>query len=176
MKIRVSNIRISSRFKNFFDFCFSVLLLRYFVIAPYILSELSEAKHVGAVLIDLKKAFDTVDHQILLKKLFCYGFRDMSFGWFQSYLSNLMQCTLFNEVTSDLTREHPFGVPQDSVLGPLLFLIYINDVEQTIDSDPTFLILYADDKILIQSSKDPNLLTNNLNIQLTRIIEWFIKK
>ena len=80
LKIRVSNIRISSRFKNFFDFCFSVLLLRYFVIAPYILSELSEGKHVGAVLIDLKKAFDTVDHQI--KKLFCYGFRDMSFGWF----------------------------------------------------------------------------------------------
>ena len=122
-------------------------------VSDYILSELSEGKHVCAVLIDLKKAFDTVDHQILLKILFCYGFRDMSFGWFQSYLSNLMQCTLFNEVTSDLTREHPFGVPQDSVLGPLLFLIYINDVEQTIDSDPTFLILYADDKILIQSSK-----------------------
>ena len=97
----------------------------------------------------------------------------MSFGWFQSYLSNRMQCTLFNELTSDLTREHPFEVPQGSVLGPLLFLIYINDIEQTIDSDPTFLHLYADDTIL--SSKDQNLLTNNLNIQLTRISEWFIK-
>ena len=49
-------------------------------VSDYILSELSEVKHVGAVLIDLKKAFDAVDHQILLKKLFCYGFRDMSFG------------------------------------------------------------------------------------------------
>ena len=78
--------------------------------SDYILSELSEGKHVCTVLIDLKKAFDTVDHQILLKILFCYGFRDMSFRWFQSYLSNRMQCTLFNGVTSDLTREHPFGV------------------------------------------------------------------
>ena len=87
-----------------------------------------------------------------------------------------MQCTLFNRVTSDLTCEHPFDAPQGSVLGPLLFLININDIEQTIDSDPTFLHLYADDTILIQSSKDLNLLTNNLNIQLTRISEWFIKK
>lgn len=57
-------------------------------VSDFILTELSKGKHVGAVLIDFKKAFDTVDHNILLKKLFCYGFRDVSLDWVQSYLSN----------------------------------------------------------------------------------------
>ena len=57
-------------------------------VSDFILKELGVGKYVGAVLVDLKKAFDTVDHKILLKKLFCYGFRDVSLDWFESYLSD----------------------------------------------------------------------------------------
>jgi len=64
-------------------------------VTDFILNELHKGKHVGAVLIDFKKAFDTVDHTILLKKLFCMGFRDSAFDWIQSYLSDRTQFLIF---------------------------------------------------------------------------------
>ena len=88
-------------------------------VSDFILDELSKGRIVGAVLIDFKKAFDTVDHTILLKKLFCYGFRDASFEWISSYLSDRSQCSLVNGQISDTCSEEAYGVPQGSVLGPL---------------------------------------------------------
>ena len=141
-------------------------------VSDYILEQLGKKKYVGAVLVDLKKAFDTVDHRILLKKLFCHGFRDCSFDWFESYLSDRVQCTMLENTQSSFTTESPYGVPQGSVLGPLLFLIYINDIGSSIQSD-TFYHLYADDTIIIKSADSPEDLTASLENQLVDLGHWF---
>jgi len=127
---------------------------------------------VGAVLVDLKMAFDTVDHKILLKKLFCCGIRDTSFAWFQSYLSDRVQCTVLGDVCSTMTLEGAYGVPQGSVLGPLLFLLYINDIGQSM-RPTTFHHLYADDTIIAISSDSPTMLKKELSEQLSEVGNWF---
>ena len=86
---------------------------------------------VGAVLIDLKKAFDTVDHKILLKKLWCYGFQNQSFDWFESYLTDRQQLTLVNNIMSDLLHEDVYGVPQGSVLGHFSFFYILMTLNQS---------------------------------------------
>lgn len=139
-------------------------------VSDYILNEMGKGKYVGAVLIDFKKAFDTVDHKILLKKLYCYGFRDGSFDWLESYLSNRHQVTLVNNTMSDVISEESYGVPQGSVLGPLLFLVYINDLESAIHN--SYFHLYADDTIIIQSCNSPIELKSALEIELNNVKQW----
>ena len=123
-----------------------------------------------AIFIDLKKAFDTCDPNILLKKLEYYGFRGMSNKWFENYLKGRYQYTCVNGAQSKL-KEISCGVPQGSILGPILFLLLINDLPNA--SKILFTLLYADDTTLQNSSPNLNELILQTNEELEKISDWF---
>ena len=102
----------------------------------------------GMILIDLQKAFDTIDHSILLGKLALLGFSKEAIEWFSSYLSNRSFSVSIEKSISD-PGELKCGVPQGSILGPLLFLLYVNDMSQAVKCE---LFLYADDSCLFFST------------------------
>ena len=107
------------------------------------ITSLDQGKYVFGVYIDLKTAFDTVCHKILLTKLEHYGIRGMALNWFSSYLSNRSQFFHINNVSSSITSTCDYGVPQGSVLGSLLFLLFINDIHEAIEC--SMIKLFADD-------------------------------
>ena len=102
------------------------------------------------VFIDLQKAFDTVNHKILLDKLQYYGIRGTSLSWFKTFLENRRQVVTISG-TSSTERFITHGVPQGSVLGPLLFLLYINDLNESISHSTTY--HFADDTSLLLVDK-----------------------
>ena len=121
---------------------------------------MDNGKLTGVVFIDIRKAFDSIDHDILLKKLAYYGVLHMEHTWFQSYLaSRKQQC----QVNGFLSKKGEIicGVPQGSILGPLLFLVYINDLPNCLKK--TTPCLYADDTQIYASSYDPVDLVNVMN-------------
>jgi len=134
-----------------------------------ILNNMDKGLVTGAVFLDLRKAFDTVCHEILLQKLRFNGIQGMALTWFHSYLSNRTQTTVINGVNSNLL-ELSVGVPQGSVLGPLLFILYINDLPEQISHG--HIVLYADDTALFFAAKSVSDVNRALNADLQNISEW----
>ena len=122
-----------------------------------------------AIYLDLKKAFDTVDHNILLAKLEKYGIRGMTGDWFTSYLRNRKQfCTMNGHKSS--AKMVTCGIPQGSCLGPLLFIIYLNDFETCLELSKAS--MYADDTHVTITSNNLENLLENAQRELLNISEW----
>jgi Reverse transcriptase (RNA-dependent DNA polymerase) len=139
----------------------------------HFLNKVTEAKNQNkftiAIFCDLRKAFDTVNHKILLKKLHKIGVRGIELKWFESYLSNRKQFVHINGKNSALINIL-LGVPQGSILGPLLFLIYINDLPLCNNLNNS---LFADDTMLLDSHHSLPTLVENINKQFQRVISYF---
>lgn len=130
--------------------------------------EVDSGKYCGMVMLDLQKAFDTVNHSILINKLKALGFDKPTVSWMRSYLEGREQVV---EVSGTLSSPLPVscGVPQGSILGPLLFLIYVNDMVSACECN---LFLFADDSALLVSGRDIVQVENTLSSELSRICAW----
>jgi hypothetical protein len=130
---------------------------------------LNNKKHMLIIFCDLKKAFDTCDVDVLLGKLEGLGVKGLELAWFKSYLSNRMQFVTIDGHDSVLLQILT-GVPQGSILGPLLFLIYINDLPECSD----FLSkLFADDTALILCDDDLERLVRKANVEFQKVCMYF---
>ena len=133
------------------------------------LNGIDAGKYAGVVFVDLKKAFDTVDHGILLQKLAHYGVQGHELEWFKSYLSKRTQFTRVNGCDSRV-QSISLGVPQGSCLGPLLFSIYINDLPMVIDNAKVY--MYADDTCISFQADSVAKLNEGLNKDLEALDSW----
>ena len=124
---------------------------------------------IQVIFIDLKKAFDTVDHDILIAKLCHHGVAGKELDWFKSDMSDRKRCCKVNGHVSKL-QDIKCGVPQGSCLGPLLFLIYVNDLPFALDR--TKATMYADDTRISYFSRSATDLTQVINTDLDNIRLW----
>ena len=134
-----------------------------------LLTGINKNEKILAVFIDLKKAFDTVDHDLILRKLERYGIDGRELSWFNSYLSNRSQYTNVNGCES-VKCSIITGVPQGSLLGVLLFQILINDLHRAIRYSSS--ILYADDTTIYLSGTNLRCVKAKLQYDISQLYEW----
>ncbi len=132
-------------------------------------NNLNPKQHTMSIFCDLSKAFDVISPNILLKKLSYYGIRGMANQWFASYLSNRKQYVKIGNYSSD-TEYINCGVPQGSILGPLLYLIYVNDISKATDAS---VLSFADDTSMFISDANLHTLYAKANVAMGNLYDWF---
>ena len=138
-------------------------------IVDHILKEMDQGNYTGVLFLDFKKAFDMVNHTILLSKLKVYKLDDLSLNWFRSYLSERSQKVIINNYESS-AQNIRYGIPQGIILGPLLFLLYINDLPLYVDHSMSD--LYADDTTIHFSSNSISDINIKLNEDMEKVQGW----
>ena len=126
-------------------------------------------KYLAGIFLDLSKAFDTLNHEILLSKLEAYGITGSAHQWITNYFCNRIQFVQIGNSKSDSLRQI-CGVPQGSILGPLFFILYINDLPACCNA--LEFILFADDTSIFFEHNDLDVLTSHLNVQLNNVSTW----
>ena len=134
-------------------------------------NQTGQKRHTAAIFIDLRKAFDTVDHSLLLEKMNVIGFTQQAKNWFRSYLENREQYVELQGKSSS-KEQVSCGVPQGSILGPTLFLIYINDISAALKNSST--VLYADDTVFHVSHKCPETLEKIMQEEFSELNDWLV--
>ena len=140
-------------------------------LSDFIRKQQDKGHFTGMVILDLQKAFDTVNHKILLDKQQAMGVGQIAVQWFKSYLSGREKLVSIADKCSDF-RTVSCGVPQGSILGPLLFLIYVNDMKAAVKCK---LLLYADDSALLVSGKDVSEVERTLSMELGAVSDGCVK-
>ena len=138
-------------------------------LTEYVYKSLNDKRHCLGIFIDLRRAFDTVNHGILLNKLELYGVRGIALSWFTSYLQGRQQYVSIAGHNSAL-KNITIGVPQGSILGPIMFLLYINDLP--LISKLFSSVLYADDTTLLARGTNYNTLVREVNGELPKLHRW----
>ena len=136
-----------------------------------VLNGFENEQYTLSVFLDLSKAFDTIDHNILLNKLDRYGIRGQANNWFKSYLSERQQQVKYTDGVRSRLMTVNCGVPQGSVLGPLLFIIYTNDIYKSVVG--SHCILFADDTTMFSIHKDIDTLVKIITKDMNILIDWF---
>lgn len=156
-----------SKYQSGFRKKFSCETAVNFVINQW--KKIERNKKIMAIFLDFKRAFETIDREIMIHKLYMYGIQGKELNWFKSYLRNRKQITKVNGNKSS-AMDNDYGVPQGSILGALLFIIYINDMPNTLERCK--IVLYADDTLIYSEGDTEEQCRNNMIHDINNINTW----
>ena len=142
-------------------------------ITDFLLDNMNSKQLTGSIFLDLRKAFDVIPHDLILRKMKYYGIRNCELEWFSRYLMNRKQCVSIKGTTSSLL-EVKSGIPQGSILGPLIFCLYINDISKLPFHSNTKISLYADDTAMFNTDQNLTKIQRNLQSDFDLISNWLV--